>query len=301
MKGGHGTVHPQLLTACSPRLEFPGCAPLAALPDKSRIMHEPFADIHCHLLPGIDDGARNWDDTLAMARMAVDDGMTRVIATPHQLGSWHDNRGAEIRELVVECNERLSDEEIPLTVLAGGEIRIEPGLIDDLVAGELVTLGDHRRHVLLELPHEIYFPIDGLMEELAAWRITVVLAHPERNEGLLRQPDLAVDLVNAGCLTQLTAGSLCGAMGSHFEDMAVWMITEGLVHLVATDAHSPRTRRPQLGRAYERICQLADVQTADELCGLNPQRIAAGRAVQAGRRAVPRRRRTSWWRGRKSA
>ncbi len=264
-------------------------------------MHEPFADIHCHLLPGIDDGANHWDDTLAMARMAADDGITTIVATPHQLGSWSENRGEEIRSLVDECNERLSNEQIPLKVLPGGEIRIEPGLIDELVTGELVTLGDHRRHVLLELPHELYFPIDGLMNELAARRITVVLAHPERNQGLLRQPDLAVDLVNAGCLMQLTAGSLCGMMGSHVDDMAVWMISEGLVHVVATDAHSPRTRRPQLGRAHERICELVDVATADDLCSRNPALIASGRSVPVGRRTVPRRRRASWWRGRKSA
>ncbi|MGD9633206.1 MAG: tyrosine-protein phosphatase [Pirellulales bacterium] len=264
-------------------------------------MNEPFADIHCHLLPGIDDGASHWNDTLAMARLAVDDGITTIVATPHQLGSWNENRGGEIRALVAECNKRLAAERIPLQVLAGGEVRIEPGLIDDLVTGELVTLGDHRRHVLLELPHELYFPIDGLMNDLAARRINVVLAHPERNQGLLRQPDLAVDLVEAGCLMQLTAGSLCGMMGSHVDDMAVWMITEGLVHMVATDAHSPRTRRPQMSRAYERICELVDVTTADDLCRRNPAMIAAGRMVATGRRAVPRRRRTSWWRGRKSA
>ncbi len=264
-------------------------------------MHEPFADIHCHLLPGIDDGANHWDDTLAMARMAVEDGISAVVATPHQLGSWSENRGEAIRSLVDECNERLSAERIPLTVLPGGEIRIEPGLIEELVTGELVTLGDHRRHVLLELPHELYFPIDGLMNELAARRITVLLAHPERNQGLLRQPDLAVDLVNAGCLMQLTAGSLCGMMGSHVDDMAVWMISEGLVHVVAPDAHSPRTRRPQMSRAYDRICELVDVATADDLCCQNPALIAAGRSVPVGRRTVPKRRRSSWWRGRKSA
>ncbi len=264
-------------------------------------MHEPFADIHCHLLPGIDDGAQHWDDTLAMARLAADDGTATIVATPHQLGSWSDNRGDEIRALVDECNERLEAESIPVNVLAGGEIRIEPGLIDELVTGELVTLGDHRRHVLLELPHELYFPLNGLMHELAARQIAVLLAHPERNQGLLRQPDLAVDLVDAGCLMQLTAGSLVGTMGTHATDMAEWMITEGLVHVVSTDAHSPRTRRPLMSRAYDRICELTDVETADDLCGRNPAKIAAGRPVTAGRRVVQRRRRTSWWQRRKSA
>ena len=121
-------------------------------------MHEPFADIHCHILPGIDDGAKNWDDTLAMARLAADDGTATIVATPHQLGSWSQNRGDEIRPLVDECNERLAAEKIPLTVLAGGEIRIEPGLIDQLVTGELVTLGDHRRHVLLGIAARTVFP-----------------------------------------------------------------------------------------------------------------------------------------------
>jgi protein-tyrosine phosphatase len=264
-------------------------------------MHEPFADIHCHLLPGIDDGAKDWDDTLAMARLAADDGTSTIVATPHQLGSWTQNHGDQIRALVDECNERLAAERIPLTVLAGGEIRIEPGLIESLVTGELVTLGDHRRHVLLELPHELYIPIDGLMQELAARRITIVLAHPERNDGLLRQPDLAVDLVDAGCLTQLTAGSLCGTMGSHACDMAEWMITEGLVHIVSTDAHSPQMRRPLMSRAYDRICELTDVETANDLCSRHPGKIAAGRTIEAGRRVVQRRRRASWWSWRRSA
>jgi protein-tyrosine phosphatase len=264
-------------------------------------MHEPFADIHCHLLPGIDDGAKDWNDTLAMARLAADDGTSTIVATPHQLGSWTQNHGDEIRALVDECNERLAAEKIPLTVLSGGEIRIEQGLIESLVTGELVTLGDHRRHVLLELPHELYIPIDGLMQELAARRITIVLAHPERNDGLLRQPDLAVDLVDAGCLTQLTAGSLCGTMGSHACDMAEWMITEGLVHIVSTDAHSPRVRRPLMSRAYDRICELTDVETANDLCSRHPGKIAAGRTIEAGRRVVQRRRRASWWSWRRSA
>jgi protein-tyrosine phosphatase len=264
-------------------------------------MDQPFTDLHCHLLPGIDDGAAHWDDTLSMARLAAEDGTATIVATPHQLGFWSQNRGDAIRQLVAECNERLAAENIRVTVLAGGEIRIEPGLIDQLVTGELVTLGDHRRHVLLELPHELYFPLDGLMQELAARRISVVLAHPERNEGLLRQPDLAVDLVDAGCLMQLTAGSLVGTMGPHIADMAEWMLTEGLAHVVSTDGHSPRMRRPLLGRAYERICTLVDVETADDLCCRIPGQIAAGRSVTAGRRAVERRRRGSWWTRRKSA
>ncbi len=264
-------------------------------------MPEPFTDIHCHILPGIDDGAQSWDESLAMARLAVADRIATIVATPHQLGAFDQNLGDKIRQLVAELNERLLAEDIAVRVLAGGEIRIEPSVIEQLVTGDLVSLGDHRRHVLLELPHELYFPLDLLMSELATRQITLVLAHPERNEGLLRQPDFAVDLVDAGCLLQLTAGSLCGAMGPHVQDMAEWMVTEGFAHVVATDGHGSRRRRPLISQAYERICELVDVDTANDLCSRTPALLAAGRTVAAGRRVVKRRRRTSWWSRRKTA
>lgn len=258
-------------------------------------MTTPFVDIHCHLLPGIDDGAKDWSESVAMARLAAEDGATTVVATPHQLGSFSQVQGDDVRQRTAELNERLLSEHIPLTVLPGAEIRIEPELLDRLAGGELLSLGDHQRHVLLELPHQLYLPIESLLSELAARRVTVVLAHPERNEGILRRPELLGHLVDAGCLMQITAGSLCGTLGSHVCEMSEWMLAEGLVHVVATDAHNPRSRRPLLGRAYERLCALADAQTAHDLCCRHPARIAAGRAVTPGRRSTPHRRRNRWW------
>jgi len=258
-------------------------------------MHEPYTDIHCHILPGIDDGAKSWDDALSMARLAAADGTSTIVATPHQLGVYSQNRGDAIRMLVAELNERLAGERIPVTVLSGGEVRIEPGLLNGVVSGELVTLGDHRRQLLLELPHELYLPLDSLMSELAARRIAVILAHPERNEGIFRQPQLAVDLVDAGCLMQITAGSLCGTMGPAYREMAEWLVHQGLVHFVATDGHGPRTRRPVLGRAYDRLLELTDLQTAEDLCCWHPARVVSGRTIAAGRRTVPRRGRRRWW------
>jgi protein-tyrosine phosphatase len=262
-------------------------------------MPDPFVDIHCHILPGVDDGAKDWADSLAMARLAAEDGTSAIIATPHQLGSFHLNRSEQIRQLVRELNDLLVTEDIPVSVLAGGEVRIEASLTDRLLSGDILTLGDHRRHMLLELPHEMYIPLDTLIAELAARRITIVLAHPERNEGLFREPKLVGDLVDAGCLMQITAGSLCGTMGPGSQEFSEWMVHEGLVHLVATDAHSPRTRRPLIGRAYERLCELVDSQSADDLCCHSPARVVAGLGITPGRR--PREKRRSWWRRRVSA
>jgi protein-tyrosine phosphatase len=168
-----------------------------------------------------------------------------------------------------------------------------------MIKGDVLTLGDHRRHMLIELPHEMYLPIDSLLAEFAARRMTAILAHPERNHGIMRQPELLGTVVDAGCLTQITAGSLCGTMGSDTQQFSEWMIGEGLIHMVATDAHGPRTRRPLLGRAFARICELVDEPTAIDLCCRVPARVAAGRTVTTGRRSV--RRRGGWFARRDAA
>jgi protein-tyrosine phosphatase len=256
-----------------------------------------FVDVHCHLLPGIDDGAKDWDESLAMARLAVEDGTATIVATPHQLGNFDHNRGDDIRGLVAEVQQRITAARIPLTVLPGADVRIEPDMVERLVRGDVLTLGDHRRHVLLELPHELYLPLEPLLERLSRRKIIGVLSHPERNQGILRQPDVLGPLVDAGCLLQITAGSLCGTFGPECQAFCEWLLSEGLVHFVATDAHGPRSRRPLMQRAFERVVELAGETTATDLCSNNPGRVAAGQSVTAGRREVKRQRR-GWGRRR---
>jgi protein-tyrosine phosphatase len=258
-------------------------------------MSSGFVDIHCHLLPGVDDGAKDWHESLAMARIAVDDGTKSIIATPHQLGSFQHNLGADIRNLVTELQQRLSAVGIPLNVLPGGDVRIEEDVVTRIASGEVVTLGDHGRHVLLEQPHELFLPLEPVLARLSRHGIVGILSHPERNVGILSRPEVLLPLVDAGCLMQITAGSLCGTFGPECQQLAESMLIEGLTHFVATDAHGPRSRRPLMRRAYERIAELTDVQTADDLCCHNPGLVAAGKAVARGRRPVPFRRR-SWWR-----
>jgi protein-tyrosine phosphatase len=250
-----------------------------------------FVDIHCHLLPGIDDGAKDWDESLAMARLAVDDGTMAVVATPHQLGNFGHNQGDDIRHRVTELQQRLDRAGIPLKVLPGADVRIEPDMVGRLMRGDVLTLGDHRRHVLLELPHELYLPLEPVLEELSRRKIVGVLSHPERNQGILRQPEVLAPLVEAGCLLQITAGSLCGTFGAECQQFCERLLAGGMVHFVATDAHGPRARRPLMRRAFERVVELADEPTAIDLCSHNPGYVAAGQSVRPGRRAMPRRRR----------
>ena len=257
---------------------------------------EPFVDIHCHLLPGIDDGAEDWDTSMAMARIAVADGFRSMVVTPHQLGSYGQNLGEEIRALTNEFQQRLDAGAIPLRVQPGADVRIEDGMLDLLDRGEVLTLGDHHRHVLLELPHELYLPLEGLLDALASKGMVGILSHPERNRGILRDPQVVGPLVKAGCLMQVTAASISGAFGATIQKCSESMLQQGFVHLVATDAHGVKSRRPTMRRAFDRICQLIDEPTATDLCCRNPAAIAEGRAVQPGLRKVGRRGLAKWLR-----
>jgi protein-tyrosine phosphatase len=254
----------------------------------------PLVDIHCHLLPAIDDGAANLDEAVAMARMAVEDGIQTVIATPHQLGNFPENQGDDIRQRVFALQEQLDSRQIPLQILAGGDVRIEDGMVEAIRSGEVVTLADRRRHVLLELPHEFYFSLEPVLTQLAGQEISGILSHPERNQGILRQPAVLGSLVEAGCLMQVTAGSLCGTFGKASKKLACQMVCDGLVHFVATDAHGIRVRRPRLSRAFRRVVKLVGREAAEVLFCDNPARVAEGRSLTHGRLWPPRR---SAWMG----
>jgi protein-tyrosine phosphatase len=249
---------------------------MTKLPAKA---HEPFVDIHCHLLPGLDDGAATMAEALEMAEMAVDEGIGTIVATPHQLGSHVKNAGEAIRAAAAGFQQALDRRGIPLRVLPGADVRIEPDLPAKIGSGEVVTLADRRRHVLLELPHDVYVPLDRLLMELSAASVTGILSHPERNGGILRRPAVLRPLVERGCLLQITAGSLTGAFGSRTQGFAEWMVEQGLVHFVSTDAHGTDTRPPLMRRAFQRVAELAGEAVAVKLCCQHPRKVAAGDTV----------------------
>jgi protein-tyrosine phosphatase len=204
------------------------------------------------------------------------------------LGNFGHNCGDDIRRRVFELQASLDKARLPLRVLPGADVRIESEMVPRIKTGNVLTLGDRGCHVLLELPHELYLPLEPVLSELASAKMVGVLSHPERNEGILRNPIVLSPLVEAGCLMQITAGSLVGTMGPACREMSEWLLAEGLVHFVATDAHSPRSRRPLLRRAFDRVAELTDAQTALDLCHTNPQCVAEGRTVRPGRRHAVR-------------
>jgi protein-tyrosine phosphatase len=265
----------------------------------------PFVDIHCHLAPAIDDGAKSWEDTFAMARIAVEEGIGTIVCTPHQCGNFSHNHGDAIRSLVAEVQTKLDENQIPLCVLPGADVRIEPGLVAMLRRGDVLTLADLHRHVLLELPHEMYVPLDKLLDELRASKMVGILSHPERNEGILARPSLIETLVEAGCLMQVTAGSLIGAFGPLVQKSAEAFVQQGCAHFISTDAHGPKSRRPLMRQAFQRCVQLVGEPAATLMCSTNPTAVVAGKDVPRGRLSVSARPKSAsslgGWFGRKAS
>lgn len=232
-------------------------------------------DIHCHILPDIDDGPRSFADALAMARAAVEQGITTVIATPHQCGAYAGNSPLAIREAVASFQDALRRRGIPLDILPGADVRIEADLPARLAADEVVTLADRRRYILLELPHDVFLSMEVLLKRLHAAGVIGILSHPERNRAIVTSPNLVAPLVESGCLMQITAGSLLGRFGSAARGCAEWLVERGLAHVVATDAHDPCHRHPDLHSAFNRLVTLGGAEVAETLCAINPARIVA--------------------------
>jgi protein-tyrosine phosphatase len=265
--------------------------------DKPMNPPKPFTDIHCHLLPGLDDGASTLDEALAMAEMAVSDGIGTIVATPHQLGNHAQNSGETIRAAVDRFQQTLRQRRIPLRVLPGADVRIEPDLVRKIRIGEVLTLADRRRHILLELPHDVYVPLDRLLADLSAVGIVGILSHPERNRGIINQPGVLRPLVQRGCLLQVTAGSLTGVFGQQVQRFSESLVEQGLVHFISTDAHGTKARPPKLGDAFQRVVELVGRKTAEDLFCRNPEAVARGEKVTPGcRRQSEKSTLTGWLR-----
>ncbi|QEG41957.1 tyrosine-protein phosphatase [Roseimaritima ulvae] len=240
-----------------------------------------FVDIHCHLLPGIDDGSRSWEESLAMAQQMVDDGTDTVTVTPHQLGNYTATTGQTIRHRTHQLQQWLNANGVQLQVLPGADVRIDSDMIDRLRSGDCLSLADRRRHVLLELPHELYQPLEPVLEQLDRIGMVGILSHPERNRGIMRQPQVIESLVRAGCLMQVTADSFVGEFGNEPEQLGRYIVENGWCHFLATDAHGSKKRPPRLRRAFELAEQLVGRPLAEAMCCDNPRAVAEGRDIDA--------------------
>ncbi len=203
-------------------------------------------DLHSHVLAGIDDGPSEIEGSLAMARAAVSAGTSIMVATPHV--SWeYQNRADGIRARVLEVNAALRREGIPLEVQTGAEVDASYSsseLSERQLRGLRLGGGDA---LLVECPLTVAAaPLDAAVFALHRQGYRTVLAHPERSAIIRAQPGRLESLVRAGAVTSITAGSLLGQFGREVRRFSYWMLEEGLVHNVASDAHDTVRRPPKL-------------------------------------------------------
>jgi protein-tyrosine phosphatase len=217
-------------------------------------------DLHSHILPGVDDGARTLEDSLDIARAALEDGITAIAATPHVRSDYPTSAGL-MEERLAELRAELARRQIPLEVLPGGEIADD--WIDRLSVEDLRRFGlaGNPRYLLVETPYYAWphVLLDRLLS-LGASGITPVLAHPERNAEVQTRPDLLVPLVRAGVLVQVTAASLDGRVGKRARACGLSLVEHGLAHLIGSDAHQALVRAAGLAEAARavRSAELAD-------------------------------------------
>lgn len=227
-------------------------------------------DIHCHILPGIDDGPQTLATSLAMAKMAEQDGIRALIATPHTDGIRvnQDRVAAAVHALNLE----LRRQNIALAVYPGFELPYH--LAAELAATH--TLANNNRHVLIEFP-AMHLPkgVLNTFYPLIAAGLVPILAHPERNLGVLMNPDVLKDMVDNGILVQITATSVTGELGPDVQRCAHFLLKRGWVHFLASDSHSPTFREPVLSRAVKIAARLIGPENVRALVEQNPRRILA--------------------------
>ena len=223
-------------------------------------------DIHCHILPGVDDGAVDLEMALTMARLAHADGITKIVATPHYNFSWKIQR-----DLVLRKTEQLQREfhrhEIPITLYAGNEVRLEniEFIHEALATRDFCYLADQQEFILLEQSWEGYHPdTPDILTRLNERGTKMIIPHPERHFFFRENPELLDELVALGAWTQVSVDSLIGKNGAEAENFALQLLSRGSIHTLATDAHNTK-RRPNLSLGYAIVEQRAGISAADAI------------------------------------
>ena len=234
-------------------------------------------DLHCHLLPGIDDGAVDLDMAIAMARMAVADGIGTIACTPHIYPGMYDNDGPAIRAAIRALQMELDHRDIPLRLVEGADVHLAPDLVDGIREGRVPTVAGSR-YLMLEPPHHVAPPRfeESVFQILVAGYVPVI-THPERLSWIEDHYTLFTRLVKGGTWMQVTAGSLTGRFGKRPRYWAERMLDEHLVHILATDAHHPQRRPPLLAEGRDAAAMRVGEQEATHLVITRPRGIVENR------------------------
>jgi len=236
-------------------------------------------DLHSHLLPGIDDGSQNWDESLAMAQQAVGDGTTEIQITHHILdNSQYGKLEADILARYEEMQQRLQQAKINLQLHLACEIFYQP---DMELNHKISTFNNNGRYFLVEFPMQgIPRGVDETFFQLILDGKTPVLAHPERNAGFLKNPNRVYEFVQRGVLLQMNAGSLSGKYGDGVMALATALMNSRLIHFFGSDGHNTRSRKVCMGEDFKVVRDLWGDRVANRIFYENPRLALAGQEVK---------------------
>ena len=234
-------------------------------------------DLHNHLLPGIDDGAPDLETALQLAEIAVQDGITHLVCTPHIHPGRYENTPATINAALAIFQQGLLEHGIPLQVAAAAEVRFGMELMIGIKSNSIPFLGQWqgKKVMLLEFPHgEMPFGAEKLTAWLLQQHIIPMIAHPERNKGLMREPGKLKPFIEQGCLLQVTSGSVAGSFGDAAQDLAIALLEKNWVTILASDAHNIEHRPPLLSAGLDVATDILGAEAAQRLVVDNPWHIA---------------------------
>ncbi|MDQ7937718.1 CpsB/CapC family capsule biosynthesis tyrosine phosphatase [Lactiplantibacillus sp. WILCCON 0030] len=246
--------------------------------------NDNLVDLHCHILPGIDDGSPSLTTSISLAQAAVADGVKYILATPHHMDRNYVNHRQNIEQAVTMFQHELVARKIDLQVFPGQEVHLNGHLLEHL--DDLLGMDSAKRYVLLELPHEMVPNyLEEVIYQLACQGIVAMIAHPERNAQILAKPEKLYDLIQQGCLAQVTATSLVGTFGKQVQRTAKEFVKCGLVQIVASDAHVLPKRDFALSAAYDVLAKMHD--DYPKRFKANAQHILNGELIDLKRVVLP--------------
>jgi len=232
-------------------------------------------DLHCHILPKIDDGSPSWSVSLNMCRQAVANGIKTIVATPHILNGVYDNKPQDIEEKVKILNQKIKENNIPLQILPGSEVHLSADIIEAIKKQEILTL-NKSNYILLEFPHtQIPLHIEEILFQIQIMGIIPIISHVERNLKFQQKPSLLSRFIQKGALAQITSASLCGFFGPIPKKISQRFLSEELVYSIASDAHtdSEKGRGSFFSQALTEASKIIGHQAALNLVQSHPQKI----------------------------
>lgn len=212
-------------------------------------------DLHSHILPGVDDGSPDLQTSLELARQSVENGVTHMLLTPHHMDGKYVNHKKDVIHKTNLFQKALTDAGIELNVFPGQEVHLTDKLLDAIDNDDILFADADERYMMLELPHTHvpeYF-MQNILPELQIQGITPVIVHPERNQGIQRNPQLLFEMVTAGCLTQLTASSYVDVFGEKTTDFTTKIINANLGTTFSSDVHALKGRQSEMKSAFDEL------------------------------------------------